>query len=51
VRRSHCTMFGRRDSGFRPGAARNRTVARTQADYLIFVDGDCVPALDFVRSP
>jgi len=38
------------DSGFRPGAARNRAVAHTQADYLIFVDGDCVPALDFVRS-
>ena len=37
------------DTGFRPGAARNRAVARTQADYLIFVDGDCVPAQDFVR--
>jgi glycosyltransferase involved in cell wall biosynthesis len=36
------------DAGFRPGAARNRAVARTQADYLIFVDGDCVPARNFV---
>jgi glycosyltransferase involved in cell wall biosynthesis len=38
------------DTGFRPGAARNRAAARTQADYLIFVDGDCVPARNFVRQ-
>ncbi len=37
------------DRGFRPGAARNRAVAQTQADYLIFVDGDCVPARNFVQ--
>lgn len=37
------------DRGFRPGAARNRAVAHTQAEYLIFVDGDCIPARDFVR--
>ena len=36
------------DTGFRPGAARNRAVARTRAEYLIFVDGDCVPAPNFV---
>ena len=38
------------DTGFRPGAARNRAAARTTADYLIFADGDCVPARDFVRQ-
>ena len=38
------------DTGFRPGAARNRAAARTKADYIIFVDGDCVPARDFVRQ-
>jgi glycosyltransferase involved in cell wall biosynthesis len=38
------------DRGFRPGAARNRAVARTTADYLIFADGDCIPARDFVRQ-
>ena len=37
------------DQGFRPAAARNRTTARTKANYLIFVDGDCIPARDFVR--
>ena len=38
------------DSGFRPGAARNRAAARSGADYLIFVDGDCVPARGFVQQ-
>ena len=38
------------DTGFRPGAARNRAVAKTQAEYLIFVDGDCVPTRNFVRQ-
>jgi glycosyltransferase involved in cell wall biosynthesis len=37
------------DRGFRPGAARNRAAARTRAAYLVFVDGDCVPAPNFVR--
>ncbi len=38
------------DAGFRPGAVRNRAAACTQADYLIFADGDCVPARNFVRQ-
>ena len=38
------------DSGFRPGAARNRAAARTTAEYLVFADGDCVPAANFVRQ-
>lgn len=38
------------DTGFRPGAARNRAAAATTADYLIFVDGDCVPSPDFVSQ-
>jgi glycosyltransferase involved in cell wall biosynthesis len=37
------------DLGFRPGAARNRALAATRADYIIFIDGDCVPPPDFVR--
>jgi glycosyltransferase involved in cell wall biosynthesis len=38
------------DSGFRAGAARNRAVARTRAQYLIFADGDCIPARHFVQQ-
>ncbi|MBD0315809.1 MAG: glycosyltransferase family 2 protein [Nitrospiraceae bacterium] len=38
------------DQGFRAAAVRNRAVASTTADYIIFVDGDCVPSMDFVRA-
>ena len=36
------------DLGFRPGAARNRALAATGSDYVIFSDGDCVPPPEFV---
>ena len=36
------------DRGFRAGAARNRALAATTADYVIFSDGDCVPPAAFV---
>jgi glycosyltransferase involved in cell wall biosynthesis len=38
------------DRGFRAGAVRNRALAHTDADYVIFTDGDCIPAVDFVRE-
>jgi glycosyltransferase involved in cell wall biosynthesis len=37
------------DRGFRAGAVRNRALAGTSADYVIFSDGDCVPPAFFVR--
>lgn len=37
------------DRGFRAAAIRNRALAQTQADYVIFSDGDCVPPRRFVR--
>jgi glycosyltransferase involved in cell wall biosynthesis len=36
------------DQGFRAAAIRNRALATTHADYIIFSDGDCVPAPRFV---
>lgn len=36
------------DKGFRAAMARNRALAATSADYVIFIDGDCVPPVDFV---
>ena len=36
------------DRGFRAGAARNRALAATAADYVVFSDGDCVPPPEFV---
>ncbi|HSA62231.1 MAG TPA: glycosyltransferase family 2 protein [Nitrospiraceae bacterium] len=38
------------DRGFRAAAIRNRAIASTSADYLIFTDGDCVPSHDFVKA-
>jgi len=37
------------DRGFRAAAIRNRAVASTNAEYIIFTDGDCVPFRDFVK--
>jgi glycosyltransferase involved in cell wall biosynthesis len=36
------------DCGFRAAAARNRAIAATMADYVIFTDGDCIPPADFI---
>jgi glycosyltransferase involved in cell wall biosynthesis len=38
------------DNGFRAAAARNRAIAATRADYIIFTDGDCIPPRDFVAQ-
>ena len=37
-----------KDNGRRVAAIRNRAIAKTSADYVIFSDGDCVPLPDFV---
>lgn len=36
------------DRGFRAAAIRNRALAQTDAEYVIFSDGDCVPPRFFV---
>ncbi len=36
------------DKGFRAGAARNRAAAVATGDYLLFLDGDCVPRPDWI---
>jgi glycosyltransferase involved in cell wall biosynthesis len=38
------------DDGFRAAAIRNRAIAATSAEYIVMVDGDCVPPPDFVAS-
>lgn len=36
------------DTGFTASRARNMAALRTDADYLIFLDGDCVPRADWL---
>lgn len=38
------------DIGFRKNAILNRAVVESRSDYLLFVDGDCVPHPEFVRE-
>lgn len=37
------------DDGFRAAAARNRAVAASNADYILFLDGDCLVRADFLQ--
>ncbi len=38
------------DRGFRAATVRNRAVAATSAEYLVFTDGDCVPLPGFIAG-
>ena len=36
------------DVGFTASRIRNRGVAASRGSYIIFIDGDCVPEVDFI---
>jgi glycosyltransferase involved in cell wall biosynthesis len=38
------------DNGFQAAKIRNAAVLRSAAEYLIFLDGDCVPFPDFIEK-
>ena len=38
------------DKGFRKAKILNQAVNSCQADYVVFLDGDCLPHKDFVRD-
>lgn len=38
------------DDGFRAAAIRNKAVAASQGDYLVFLDGDCIAFPDFIAQ-
>lgn len=37
------------DVGFTASRVRNRGVGASSGDYIVFMDGDCVPEVDFIR--
>jgi glycosyltransferase involved in cell wall biosynthesis len=38
------------DQGFRAGTIRNKAVAKSQGEYLLFLDGDCITRPDFIAT-
>ncbi len=38
------------DRGFRAGTIRNKAVASSKGEYLLFIDGDCVLRPDFIAT-
>jgi glycosyltransferase involved in cell wall biosynthesis len=38
------------DRGFRKNKILNEAIKNSSADYLIFIDGDCIPHPDFLKA-
>ncbi|MBU0655713.1 MAG: glycosyltransferase family 2 protein [Gammaproteobacteria bacterium] len=38
------------DNGFRAAAIRNKAILQSRGNYMIFMDGDCIPRPDFVSQ-
>jgi len=38
------------DKGFRAAAIRNKAIARASGDYIISLDGDCIPERHFIAD-
>jgi glycosyltransferase involved in cell wall biosynthesis len=45
-----CKHIWQEDKGFRASAIRNQAVLQAQGQYLVFLDGDCIPRQDFVEK-
>jgi len=50
ARQLHLTHVWHPDVGFTASKARNQGVAASQGAYLVFLDGDCVPEVDFIAQ-
>jgi len=38
------------DNGFNKTKILNKSIVQTDSDYLIFIDGDCIPGVDFMED-
>ena len=50
AKRLRIVHFWHPDVGFTASCARNRGVALSTGRYLVFLDGDCVPEIDFIEQ-
>ena len=44
----HLDHVWHEDKGFRAAEIRNRAILASRGDYVVFLDGDCIPRPDFV---
>jgi glycosyltransferase involved in cell wall biosynthesis len=44
------THLWQEDKGFRKNKILNRAIETSSADYLIFIDGDCIPHKEFIKE-
>lgn len=45
-----CKHIWQDDDGFRAAAIRNKAILEASGEYLVFLDGDCIPRKDFVEK-
>ena len=48
ARKLHVTHVWHPDVGFTASRIRNRGVTASSGEYIVFLDGDCVPEVDFI---
>lgn len=48
--RIHIKQVWHEDKGFRLAEIRNKAIKVTKSDYIVFLDGDCIPCAHFVED-
>ena len=43
-------IYQMEDLGFRKNSMLNKAILKTQTDFIVFIDGDCIPDKHFVRA-
>ena len=43
-------LLTQKDEGFRKSKILNESIRKSKTDYLIFIDGDCIPHSEFVKA-